>query len=189
MWVVYTALKYLYRGCTPCASSSPEIKSTDDAKALVLFAHKYGINSLMDACENYLVELAEGDMSDDGAEDFCLFINCAAIASWTELADACNLDTLLAHCELAMIRDTDMTLWCDPATTSGKISRSSLFRMLRASQQFICRAKLSQLGRFRLQAKYGSQRMVPAVSHSYSGADPDHHVNIATLMQWRREMQ
>ncbi|KAL0044723.1 hypothetical protein WJX82_006897 [Trebouxia sp. C0006] len=54
MWDVYTALKYLYRGCTPCASSSPEIKSTDDAKALVLFAHQYAIKSLLNACEEFL---------------------------------------------------------------------------------------------------------------------------------------
>ncbi len=98
IWDVYTALKYLYKGCTLCTSSSPEIKSTDDAKALVLFAHKYGIQNLLDACECYLVELAQGDMSDDGPEDLCLFTNNDAIASWTELAGTCELDTLLAYC-------------------------------------------------------------------------------------------
>ncbi len=83
MWDVYTALKYLYRGCTPCASSSPEIKSTDDAKALVLFAHQYAIKSLLNACEEFLVKLAQGDLSDGGLTGYYLFTNFDAIASWT----------------------------------------------------------------------------------------------------------
>lgn len=189
IWDVYTALKYLYKGCTLCTSSSPEIKSTDDAKALVLFAHKYGIQNLLDACECYLVELAKGDMSDDGPV-LCLFTNNNAIASWTELAGTCELDKLLADCELSMIKDMDLTLWCDLAMTSGKISRSSLFRMLRASQLFIHNSKGGQ-------AKYkGSQRerVSPGIyqprtfTQCLSAAAPDHHVDIATLMQWKREM-
>lgn len=191
MWDVYTALKYLYKGCTPCASSSPEIKSTDDARALVLFAHKYGINSLLDACEEFLVKLAQGDMSDGGTKGFHLFTSFDAVASWTELADDCNLDILLAQCELSMIKDADMDLWCDPAMTSGKISRSSLVRMLRASQLFIHRSTKDQ-------AKYNHiDRLINGgkpitVTHAVqrlSAAALDHHVDIATLMQWKREMR
>jgi len=189
MWDVYTALKYLYRGCTPCASSSPEIKSTDDAKALVLFAHQCAIKSLLNACEEFLVKLAQGDLSDGGLPGYYLFTNFDAIASWTKLADVRHLDTLLAHCEVAMINYADMHLWCDPAITSIKISRGSLVRMLRASQLFIYRSKGDQ-------AKYkGSQRerilseVKPrTVTQCSSTAAPDHHAAIAILMQWKREM-
>jgi len=196
MWDVYTALKYLYRGCTPCASSSPEIKSTDDAKALVLFAHKYGINTLMNACEHYLVELAQGDMSDDGPEDLCLFTSCDAFASWTELAEMCNMDTLLAHCELSMIKDEDMDLWCNPAMTSGKISRGSLVRMLRASQLFIHRSKEKHVNynnshrACKMGAEQGlsHRQYLSIICCSSRALTLDYHVDIATLMQWKREM-
>lgn len=187
MWDVYTALKYLYKGCTPCASSSPEIESTDDARALVLFAHKYGINSLLDACEEFLVELAQGDMSDGGAKGFRLFTSFDAVASWTELADDCNLNSLLAHCELSMIKNSDMDLWCDPAMTSGKISRSSLVRILRASQLFIHRSTRDQAKHQHVDRPIfkGSPH---TVTHRSSAVALDHHVDIETLMQWKREV-
>lgn len=186
-WDVYTALKYLYKGCTLCTSSSPEIKSTDDAKALVFFAHKYAIQSLLDACECYLVELAKGDMSDDGPEDLCLFTSNDAVASWTELADTCKLDTLLAYCELSMIKDTGLTLWCDLAMTSSKISRSSLFRMLRASQLFIHRSKQKQVN-YRGSHKTFDEAKPRTVTQTSSAAlNLDYHVDVATLMQWKRE--
>ncbi len=188
MWDVYTALKCLYRGCTPCASSSPEIKSKDDAKALALFAHKYAITTLLNACEQYLVELAQGDMSDDCPEDLCLFTSCDAVASWTELAEMCNLDTLLAHCELSMIKDEDMDLWCDPAMTSGKISQGSLVRMLRASQLFIHRSKGKQVN-YRDSHRAGNEGKPRTVTQTtYAALNLHCHVDIATLMQWKREM-
>ena len=48
------------------------------------------------------------------------------------LAEACHMDTLLAHCELSMIRDRDEYLWIHPAIASH-VSRNCLLRMLRAS--------------------------------------------------------
>lgn len=118
---VQTALKYIYAGYPlhHCRhrkiASCPRIRSTADAKALITFAHKYTCTSLLKACEAYLVGLAQEDMS--------------------ELAEACHLDTLLAHCELSMVRDRDELLWRHPALTSAKISHSCLLRMLRASQR------------------------------------------------------
>ncbi|KAL0039330.1 hypothetical protein WJX79_003691 [Trebouxia sp. C0005] len=166
---------------------SPEIESTDDARALVLFAHKYGINSLLDACEEFLVELAQGDMSDGGAKGFRLFTSFDAVASWTELADDCNLNSLLAHCELSMIKNSDMDLWCDPAMTSGKISRSSLVRILRASQLFIHRSTRDQAKHQHVDRPIfkGSPH---TVTHRSSAVALDHHVDIETLMQWKREV-
>ena len=186
---VCTALTYLYKGCIVCTSSSPEITSPDDAKACVLFAHKYGIKDLLDAGESYLVKVARRHMSRDGPLDLVgsLFTSFEALSVWTELADTCNLATLLAYLELLMIRDADMDLWFNLATTSSKINRGSLFRMLRASQLFIHRQK-------GVQAKCkDSQRMCfganpRTVTQTLSALAPDHHVNIATLMEWKREM-
>ena len=53
---VCTALGYLYRGCAAFNSSSLQLKSPDDAKSLVKFAHKYSIKGLTEACESYLVD-------------------------------------------------------------------------------------------------------------------------------------
>ncbi|KAL3137841.1 hypothetical protein ABBQ38_005094 [Trebouxia sp. C0009 RCD-2024] len=142
---VHTALKYIYAGyplrrCRQCATKSfPRIKSTDDAKAVITFAHKYTCTSLLEACEAYLVGLAQKDMSGDSGDQYHLFSSNKAILFWTELAEACELDTLLAHCELSMIRDRDELLWHHPALTTGNISRSCLLRMLRASHLAIQR--------------------------------------------------
>lgn len=57
-----------------------------------------------------------------------------AVLRWRELAEACHLDSLLAHCELSMIRDRDEHLWRHPDMTCGKISHNCLLRMFRASQ-------------------------------------------------------
>ena len=38
--------------------------ATDDAKAVITFAHKYALNSLLEASEAFLVELAQADMED-----------------------------------------------------------------------------------------------------------------------------
>lgn len=138
---VQTALKYIYAGYPlhHCRhrkiASCPRIRSTADAKALITFAHKYTCTSLLKACEAYLVGLAQEDMSGKPVDQYHLFSSNQAILSWTELAEACHLDTLLAHCELSMVRDRDELLWRHPALTSAKISHSCLLRMLRASQR------------------------------------------------------
>ncbi|KAL3150582.1 hypothetical protein ABBQ32_000392 [Trebouxia sp. C0010 RCD-2024] len=145
---VHTALKYIYAGyplrrCRECATESfPRIKSTDDAKAVITFAHKYTCTSLLEACEAYLVGLAQKDMSGDPVDQYHLFSSNQAILFWAELAEACEMDTLLAHCELSMIRDRDELLWHHPALTTGKISRSCLLRMLRASHLAMQRIKV-----------------------------------------------
>ena len=131
---------YPLQRCRECVTTSfPRIKSIDDAKAVITFAHKYTCTSLLEACEAYLVGLAQKDMSGDSGDQYHLFSSNQAILFWTELAEACHMDTLLAHCELSMVKDRDELLWRHPALTSGKISRSCLLRLLRASHLAIQR--------------------------------------------------
>lgn len=88
--VVHTALKYIYAGypvhqslvvlcigpmraCEKTRAQwlETEVESldvaTDDAEAVITLAHKYALNSLLEACEAFLVELAQEEMEDHGS--------------------------------------------------------------------------------------------------------------------------
>jgi len=153
------------------SASSPEIKSAADAKSLVRFAHKYNITSLLKASEQYLVGLVLVDMSIAQAKDYQLFNTNEALVSCTALADDCNLDNLLAHCELFMIKDDDYQLWCHAAMSSNEISRSCLLRVLRGVQTHRIRSERHQ------NMLYRSKSTTTA---------PDHHVDVRVLKQWKR---
>ena len=162
---VHTALTYIYRGCTVCRASPPELMSIDDTQSLIRFAHKYDIKDLLDVCEAYMVELVKADLVTAAARDYKLFKTNQCLVSWTALAEECNLDTLQAHCELFMINDSDEKLWCHPATCSEQLSRRCLQRMLHAMQsnRFSC-------GGFRGGANFVSDQ-----------------VDVTTLIQWKRD--
>ena len=98
---VRTALEYLYKGCTICSSSALLLKSSDDARSLVKFAHKYNITSLVEACETYLVDC----LQQTGHHDF--FTSTEALVEWTALAEECELNTFLAHCEVFIMHNWD----------------------------------------------------------------------------------
>ena len=106
IWDVCTALIYLYKGLV-FSSSPSEITSSADARALVKFAHKYDIKSMLEACESYLIELVNKDMASCTAENYRLFLTNEDVVSWTALAEEYNLDNLLAHCELFITQDND----------------------------------------------------------------------------------
>lgn len=183
MWDVYTALIHLYKGCTVITASSPEIGSVEEAKALVRFAHKYSIMSLIKASEDYLVELAQDDVT--GAlvmsADNCLFDTKEALVSCIVLAEACSLNRLLAHCELFMIRSKDMSLWYDSAVTSNKISNSCLLRMLRGAQIFMRTSE-----QYLTKERHRDKRPMLDYTSSVSQALPPKHVSIAALMGWNK---
>lgn len=125
---VTTALSYLYQGCTVWLASTLVISTLEDAVSLARFAHKYGIEHLLQACQQHLVRIlklhiAGSDKSLSQSSD---------MAHLTDLAETCEMHELLAHCELVMIKSTDCNLWTDDAMLSEKVSRHSLLRMLRA---------------------------------------------------------
>ena len=56
---VFTTLHYLYKGCTIWLASALEISGPEDAMSLAKFAHKYGIEPVLQACQEYLVAAVE----------------------------------------------------------------------------------------------------------------------------------
>lgn len=187
---VRTALEYLYKGCTVCSSSELHPKSSDDAKSLVKFAHKYNIRSLVQACETYLLAC----LHQRGPSDF--FTSAEAIVEWTALAEECELATFLAHCELCMMHDRDRSkpLWSHPAMTSDHISRRCLLRMLRGlqlqqrkSEDFITGLYDSMVQDSQAQSQTEAQtEQVQKALGCIPDTRPDHSVSIAKLMDWNK---
>ncbi|KAL3158793.1 BTB/POZ domain-containing protein 9 [Trebouxia sp. C0010 RCD-2024] len=160
---VSTALRYMYKGCTVWLSSALVISGPDDAMSLAKFAHKYGIEPLLQACEDKLVEVLK-------RSDKCLS-NASTMVNLIDLAETCKTRELLAHCELFMIKSNNSNLWTDHATLSDQVSRLSLLRMLRALQAFRCDVEATNSG-----------------SMYYSGLNrsADHDVSVKQLMSWNK---
>ena len=122
---VPTALHYLYKGCTVWLASTLVISKIEEAVSLAKFAHKYEIEPLLQACQQYLVqELKTVQSNNAGHEAIQL----------ADLAETCDMRELLGHCEFVMISSQDSNLWTDLAMLSDQVSRRSLLRMLRAFQ-------------------------------------------------------
>ena len=177
---VRKALEYLYKGCTICSSSELHLKSRDDAKSLVKFAHKYNIKSLVEACETYLV----GCLQQTGQQNF--FTSTEAIVEWTALAEECELHTFLAHCEFFMINDRDRNRWSHPSMASDHISRRCLLRMLRGlqlqqrkSDDFINGFYDKLVGDPQAEEIHKTFGCIP-------DSRPDHSVSVAKLMDWNK---
>ena len=168
---VRTALEYLYKGCTIWLAGDLEISGLRDATSLAAFAHKYEIEPLLQACEEYLVHRLQTMGSDsNNIIYFEASSHIDAMAQMIDLAETCNMRKLLAHCELLMIKVTDGNLWTQPAMLSNAVSRHSLLRMLRAFQ-----AGLNQGGSI---TKYTGQRQKNKPDAQDSA--------IATLMTWNQ---
>ena len=174
---VRTALGYLYRGCTVCSSSAPQLESTDDAKSLVKFASKYSIKSLLEACETHLTDCLQH-------EDYLSTTD--AMVEWTALAEECGLNTFLALCELQMINNQDRRKWCHPAMTSNKISRRCLLRMLRGLQFQQRKSDDFITCMYEQMAKDPEAEQVQRTLGCIPCTRPHHSVPISKLMDWKK---
>lgn len=177
---VRTALEYLYKGCTICSSSALHFKSSDDAKSLVKFAHKYNIRSLVEACETYLVGCLQQTRHHD------MFTSTEAMVEWTALAEECELNSFLAHCELFMMNDRDRNKWSHPAMTSDHISRRCLLRMLRGLQLQQKKSDDFINGLYDKLVQDPQAEQVQKALGCIPDTRPDHSVSIAKLMDWNK---
>ena len=156
-------LTYLYKSCIFSTEATP-INSPEDAKALIKVAHKYGMQSMLDASEAYLIPQVRATKENGN----CLLMTSnQALVSWTALAEECGLSKLLAHCEDFMIRDRDDSLWHDKALMDDKVSRNSLLRILRALQ-----TSKTQADRL---MQFGNRNLSPVPT------------DISTLLRWQKE--
>lgn len=129
---VSTALQYLYKGCTVWLGGALVISGPDDAMSLAKFAHKYGIEPLLQACENSLVAAVGQISRGSRAFEQESLGTIELMARVTDLAETCGMKELLGHCEFFMITSGDKSLWAHPALLSDQVSRHSLLTMLRA---------------------------------------------------------
>ncbi|KAL3135629.1 BTB/POZ domain-containing protein 9, variant 2 [Trebouxia sp. C0009 RCD-2024] len=139
---VSTALDYLYKGCTVWLATTLVIHVPEDAVSLAKFAHKYGVEPLLQACQDHLVKnlkqyIAGADKSVPTG---------TVMAHLIDVAETCEMRELLAHCELFMIKSNNSNLWTDHAMVSDQMSRHSLLRMLRALQAFRCDVEATKSG-------------------------------------------
>ena len=118
---VCTALKYLYQGCA--GRSASKLQSVEDSYRVISFAHKYDVPELLEQCEAYLVEQL--------ATPNKVFIQPGDAVRWTLLAEKCELNILLAHCELFMAEKKDGDFWSNLAENTMHLSGDSMRRMLK----------------------------------------------------------
>ena len=177
---VRTALEYLYKGCTICSSSALHLKSNDDARSLVKFAHKYNIKSLVEACETYLV----GCLQQTGHHSF--FTSTEAIVKWTTLAEECELDHLSGSLRARYDNDWDRNKWSHAAMTSDHISRRCLLRMLRGLQLQQRKSNDFINGLYDKLVQDPQAEQVQRTLGCIPSTRPDHSVSIAKLMDWNK---
>ena len=165
--------------------SKPNLQSVEDAVSLAKFAHKYDVTDLVYECESYLVITANVDRGS------ALFSVVEAVMSLLMLAASCCMNTLLAHCELFMIRQEDKSLWQHPALLSDKISRQCLLRLLRGAQRHMVNSE-AEVADLQAQVKahrqlspkiYNSGMRVLDPAHEVKG---DRHISINTLKEWAK---
>ena len=164
------ALSFLYRNCV-FSTSVQSIASPEDARPLIKFAHKYGMQGMLDAIETYLIDQVQQTDPENG--NYILMKSNEAVVSWTALAENCGLTKLLAHCEKFMIVDRDLCLWHDKALVADIVSRASLLRMLRALQasKDLMEAHIIQLtSRCKVMKR-------------------DYDVDIETLLRWQKSAE
>ena len=200
---VRTALQYLYKGCTVWLASTLEMSDPWDAVSLAKFAHKYEIEPLLQACEEYLVHTLQF-MGSDGKDSICFETGhmIEAMAIFIDLAETCSMRKLLAHCELLMIKAEDGDLWTHPAMLSDAVSKHSLLRMLRAFQAGLNRggSRVHQPVRACSYSERQRQKNRSAICFNrFSSLGPDVHAQdpgsrgdstdvsrVATLMSWNK---
>lgn len=166
---VLTVLRYCYQSCTLFSSSRPSIESAEDACSLARFAHKYDMQALSAACEDFLISRAKAV---ETARDR---LDISSVTEWTSLAEECNMTQLLANCELILARTWDTCLWQDALVTgTDNISRACLLRVLRAAQHHMIASEQ------RMQ-----QMVVNRYNSFHTGARQTCHAELADLIAWQ----
>ena len=192
---VRIALTYFYMGCAVMSPLKPELQSVDDSISLARFAHKYAVTALVAECESFLV------MNAHTLNGAALFTT-PEVVSLLLLAESCCMETLLAHCELFMIKESDSSFWQHPALMSERISRQCLLRLLRGAQhhKMTSEAQITTLqgpspSRSLPLAPtgfgpFGSQhapRSANVGTQPTDSSEDQRHVSISTLIQWGKD--
>ena len=190
---VRIALTYFYMGCAVISPLKPELQSVDDAISLARFAHKYAVTALVAECESFLV------MNAHTLNGAALFTTTEAVVSLLLLAESCCMETLLAHCELFMIKQSDSSFWQHPALMSERISRQCLLRLLRGAQHHKMKseAQITMLQPPPLPAQqpglghpFGSRHapvFANVATQPTDSSEDQRHVSISTLIQWGKD--
>jgi len=176
-------------GCAVMSPLKPELQSVDDAISLARFAHKYAVTALVAECESYLV------MNAHTLNGAALFTTPEAVVSLLLLAESCCMETLLAHCELFMIKQSDSSFWQQPALMSERISRQCLLRLLRGAQhhKMTSEAQITALQATppsrTAQSPFVSKGASPFANLATQPASSEdqRHVSISTLIQWGKD--
>jgi hypothetical protein len=167
---ISTVLGYLYRHCKFSIGLGPvRLKSLDDVRALVKFAHKYNMEEVLQGCEACLIDEVQ-KLSQHGT--WVLFTRNEMVVAWTELAEQCGLNRFLAYCERFMIHDHDASFWHDPSVKADRLSHECLLQVLRGQQSY----------RRNAHAYVQALRGAP-ISR---GGSRDFDVGIDSLMEWQQ---
>lgn len=154
---VCTALMSLYYRCVNSKASSTLGDSLERAHTVLKFAHKFDMKSVLQECESSLVLAAETGTQFNLQE-------AETAVDWLTLAVECDLNTLMAHIELSMIKNPDPSFWSLSDDSKMSISKDSLLRIMRGIQ-------------------YHASRRVPPGSTASSA-----HVTIPTLILWQANL-
>ena len=126
---VCIALEYLYSRFANTKIPATFGDSLDEAEAVLAFAHKYGMQNILQECECCLMQaVITGTLELDVSE---------AAITWLALAEDCGLSTLLAHIELHIIKFSDSNFWTLSAYTRETIPKDSLLRITRGMSYYI----------------------------------------------------
>ncbi len=126
---VCIALEYLYSRFANKKRPATFGDSLDEAEAVLAFAHKYGMQDILQECECCLVQAAiAGTLELDVSE---------TAVTWLALAEDCGLSTLLAHIELHIIKFSDSNFWSLSDYTRETIPKDSLLRITRGMSYYI----------------------------------------------------
>ena len=146
---VCAAIKFLYQWTTSDWENTPSKdiwKDIDTAQAILQFAHKFNMKSILKDCDLCLSKKAQEKYAPLGGNLFDATTESDAVVLWAALAEECKLTELLSHAELFMAKNMTPTSWlCDstyPATS--QLSSPCLFRVLRAAQLYTNHYKKAQ---------------------------------------------
>ena len=131
---VCTAVKFLYRWTTSNWENTPSKdmwKDIDTARTILQFAHTFSMESILKDCDFWLAEKAQEDQGEK------LFTQTDAVVLWAVLAEKCKLTRLLSHAELFMAKTLTPKSWLSDNPVTSQLSPACLFRVLRASQEYI----------------------------------------------------
>ncbi|KAL3158794.1 hypothetical protein ABBQ32_011521 [Trebouxia sp. C0010 RCD-2024] len=133
---VSTALRYFYKGCTVWLANALEISEALNTISLAKFAHKYGIEPLLQACQDSLIIAVQLNPESAGSETLRTQY-WTIMAQVVDVAETCGMWKRLAHCEFCIIANEHSDFWTHPAMLSDQVSKHSLLRMLRSFKHVV----------------------------------------------------